>query len=61
MNEESTAAVRKHALMSLWQLIKAVDEDPEGAISGSPYATAGVVARLWQTLRVLSATLVRPG
>lgn len=45
MYEESTAAVRKHALMSLWQLIRVVDEDPDGMISGSPYATAGVVGR----------------
>ncbi|MFE3056065.1 hypothetical protein [Nocardia sp. NPDC059239] len=61
MYEESTAAVRKHALMSLWQLIRVVDEDPDGMISGSPYATAGVVGRLWQTPRVLPATPARLG
>ncbi|MFE3103504.1 hypothetical protein [Nocardia tengchongensis] len=40
MNQKSTAAIRKHALMSLWQLIRLVDEDDDGLLSGSAYATA---------------------
>ncbi|OJF80362.1 prenyltransferase/squalene oxidase repeat-containing protein [Nocardia seriolae] len=61
MNEKSVGTVRRRALMSLWQLIRLVDEDADGMITGSPYATAGVVARLWQTPRLLPVSLARLG
>ncbi|MFD6356231.1 hypothetical protein [Nocardia tengchongensis] len=61
VNQKSSAAIRKHALMSLWQLIRLVDEDDDGLLSGSAYATAGVVDRLARTARPWSATLVRLG
>ncbi|MFE3795417.1 hypothetical protein [Nocardia tengchongensis] len=61
VNQKSSAAIRKHALMLLWQLIRLVDEDDDGLLSGSAYATAGVVDRLARTARPWSATLVRLG
>ncbi|MEC3953157.1 hypothetical protein VMT65_08975 [Nocardia sp. CDC153] len=61
MNEESIGAIRKRALMSLWQLIRLVDEDADGMITGSPYATAVVVDRLQQTPRLLPDSLARLG
>lgn len=45
--------VRRRAPMSLWQLIKVVDEGPDGMISRSSHATAGVAGRLWQIPRPL--------
>ncbi|WP_040813080.1 prenyltransferase/squalene oxidase repeat-containing protein [Nocardia concava] len=61
MSEESLGAVRSRALMSLWQLIRVVDEDADGMITGSAYATAGVVERLWQTPRLSLDSLARLG
>ncbi|MFE3193785.1 hypothetical protein ACFXHA_32615 [Nocardia sp. NPDC059240] len=61
MNEESIGALRRRALMSLWQLIRLVDEDPDGMLTGSAYATAGVLGRLWQTPRLLPDSLARLG
>ncbi|GAB0105118.1 hypothetical protein JMUB6875_40960 [Nocardia sp. JMUB6875] len=61
MSEESLGAVRTRALMSLWQLIRVVDEDGDGMISGSAYATAGVLERLWQTPRLPLDSLARLG
>lgn len=61
MSEESLGAVRTRALMSLWQLIRVVDEDGDGMITGSAYATAGVLERLWQTPRLPLDSLARLG
>ncbi|MGW4247407.1 hypothetical protein [Nocardia sp. NPDC004722] len=60
MNEESIGALRRRALMSLWQLIRLVDEDPDGMLTGSAYATAVVLGRLWQTHRLPADSLARP-
>ncbi|GAB2514420.1 hypothetical protein [Nocardia heshunensis] len=61
MNEESIGALRRRALMSLWQLIRLVDEDPDGMLTGSAYASAGVLGRAWQTPRLLPDSLARLG
>ncbi|MVU78207.1 hypothetical protein GPX89_13250 [Nocardia sp. ET3-3] len=61
MTEESLGALRKRALMALWQMIRLVDEDADGMLTGSAYATATVVARLGQMPGLLPESLARLG